>query len=170
MTRALEKHPSSLPLGGRSGLSLAATVLAVAGFSALVGLLSESPASAACTVSTTSVNFGAYDPKSGTADDSTGSVEVTCDKGPHPKNSTIALSPGNSGTYAARQMESGANILTYNLYSNAARSQIWGDGSGGSFTLGYNASGTFTVYGRIPALQNVQAGTYSDSLTVTITF
>jgi len=160
----------STPLGGRRGLSLAAAILVVGGSSALIGRLCASPAIAACTVSTTSVNFGAYDPKATGADNGTGSLIISCNKGSPGKNSLIALSKGNSGSYGTRHLLSGANILTYNLYGDSARTQIWGDGSGGSFTLGYTDSDTFTVYGRIPALQNVPAGTYGDAITVTITF
>lgn len=44
----------------------------------------------------------------------------------------VTLSTGISGTYAARTMVSGPNTLTYNMYVDTARTQIWGDGSPGT--------------------------------------
>ena len=76
-------------------------------------------------------------------------------------------------------MLSGANPLNYNLYFDAAYTQVRGDGTGGSQTGGANFtlsnsnktdSTTSTIYGRAPALQDVAAGTYSDTITVTITY
>jgi spore coat protein U-like protein len=84
-----------------------------------------------CSVSATNVTFGVYDPLSVTGLSSTGSVTATC-LNVLPTPITIALSTGSSGSYAARRMQSGANTLTYNLYLNAAETQIWGDGTGGS--------------------------------------
>ena len=47
--------------------------------------------------------------------------------------------------------------LAYNLYREASRSIIWGDGTGGS-AVGSGTGATHTVYGRIPSRQNVYAG------------
>ena len=142
-----------------------------------LGLLLESAsASAACTVSSTGVAFGAYNPQSGTPDDSTGTVQADC----HPNDHDIQvdIGAGLSGSFATRSMSSGAAMLNYNLYTNVARTIIWGDGTGGSSNqtlTGGSVSGgtrrfTGTVYGRIPAAQNVPAGTYGDTLIVTLTF
>ena len=70
-----------------------------------------------------------------------------------------------------RKMTSGANILNYNLYTNAARTTVRGDGSGGTSTQATNGTNvTRTVYGRIPALQNAFVGSYSDAIIVTIVY
>lgn len=51
------------------------------------------------------------------------------------------------------------------------RGRRWGDGSPGTATVnGSGTTHTFTVYGRIPARQNAVVGSYSDTITVTITF
>jgi spore coat protein U-like protein len=68
----------------------------------------------------------------------------------------------------------GTDILTYELYSDAAGGTVWGSGSGGS-TVAYNAANsaptTLTVFGRIPAGQNnAGVGAYADTVTVTVTF
>ena len=131
---------------------------------------------AACTISGTGVAFGAYDPQSAASDDSAGTVSVNCH--PSVESPIVALSTGQSGSYAARRMSGGSFNINYNLYTSGARTIVWGDGTGGSVTQtlsGGTVSGgtrTFsrTIYGRIPALQNVGAGPYSDTITLTVTF
>jgi len=147
----------------------AATVLAI---SALVG---AAPARA-CTITVTAVAFGAYDPRSASPRDGTGAINLAC-----PTNATapaVSLSAGLYAALPARQLGSGVDRLNYNLYSDSTRTAIWGDGTSGtsSVTLsgGTLSGGTLnfsrTVYGRIPALQNVKVGAYGDTVTVTVTF
>ena len=130
-------------------------------------LLSVPSAWAACTVSVTGVAFGVYDPFSSTSLDSTGIVAVTCSPAaPY----TVALSPGNAAQIA-RELRSGANVLAYNLFTDATRSSVWGDGTGLTATVsGSGSAGGHPIYGRIPSRQNVAVGNYSDAITVTITF
>lgn len=132
-----------------------------------------------CDVSATGLSFGSYDTLSPTPLDSTASINVSCNIPPQnpkaPLMVTIALSPGNSGSFAQRHMTStGPDRLNYNLYTSAAFSSIWGDGAGNaSIQTGYVTSASpwnATLYGRIPALQNLRVGSYSDTITVTINF
>jgi spore coat protein U-like protein len=124
---------------------------------------------ASCTVSTTSVAFGAYDPQSSTALDGVGSVKTVCNSST--TSASIAISAGNSGVFTTRTMKSGIYNLNYNLYTATTRTVIWGNGTTGNSTKSVGAGTvTSTVYGRITAQQNVGAGTYTDSLTVTVTF
>jgi len=70
-------------------------------------------------------------------------------------------------------MKSGTHALAYNLFLDATRLTIWGDGSAGTGTVsgvGTGANINTPVYGRIAARQNAFVGTYSDVITVTITF
>ena len=138
-----------------------------------------------CSVAATGVSFGAYDISLATPDDSTGDVTVTCTYVP-PGGATgvniqASLSTGVSGSYSPRQMAFGPARLNYNLYRDAARTSIWGNGLSGtgiaadSFTVGPGVgNGTriaqFPVYGRVPALQPVAMGGYSDTIVVTVTF
>jgi spore coat protein U-like protein len=48
-----------------------------------------------------------------------------------PETFTVKLSTGGSGSYT-RQMTSGAAHLNYKIYTDSARSSIWGDGTGGT--------------------------------------
>lgn len=136
---------------------------------AALALVVAAPARATCTVTATPVAFGAYLPFSAAPTDSTGTVSLHC--GP-PADVVIALSTGGSGSYASRLMASGGSHLNYQLYSNAARTTVWGDGTGGTVTVSESVTGseTSTVYGRIPALQGVAPGFYVDTITVTVTF
>lgn len=133
-----------------------------------------------CTIAATTagVAFGSYNPFSAANNDSTGHIDVTCTAVLAGTGSyTIALNAGH-GSFANRQLMSGVNFLNYNVYADSARSQIWGDGIGGGTVMvsdTYNilllpVTRSYTVYGRIPGSQNKPAGTYSDTLTITVTY
>lgn len=122
---------------------------------------------ATCTLGTQGVNFGNYDFLSTQNLDGVGNVSVTCDVS---ASYTMALSPGG-GTYASRQLSNGPYHLAYNLYTDAAHTTIWGDGSSGtSIVSGSGTTASYSVYGSSPAGQNPFVGSYSDVITVTLTF
>ncbi|OYU44993.1 MAG: hypothetical protein CFE44_09900 [Burkholderiales bacterium PBB4] len=99
-----------------------------------------------------------------------GSIQVNCQGGGGPIN--ITLSTGQSHSFAARQMRSGASTLLYNLYISAARSAVWGDGSGASSAvyLDKNSNTKLDIFGQIPARQDVAVGNYSDHITAIVNF
>ena len=127
---------------------------------------------AVCSISTTGVNFGNYDPSAASPNDSTGSVTYRCNQ----KNAiTISLNSGTWGNIAQRKMRSvSGDELLYNLYKDPARTVVWGNAGSQLYSdpdpLGRGAGDAVTVsiYARILPLQDVGAGTYSDSITVTI--
>jgi spore coat protein U-like protein len=126
-----------------------------------------------CTVSSTAVVFGGYDVFASAPLDADGAVTLTCTQ-PVP-DPVVKISAGRSGSFASRSLVGGAATLHYNLFMDAAHSQVWGDGTGGSGarTVSSPVDGqryTLTIFGRVPARQNVPAGSYSDSLVVTIDF
>lgn len=123
----------------------------------------------ACTLNVTGVNFGSYDVFSNSALDTTGNIDVNCPSG---VGYSMALTPGG-GTQTQRLMSSGAHTLNYNLYTAANRAVVWGDATSGTVTVngtGIGVSVNHAVYGRIPARQNVRAGSYSDIIIVELTF
>ena len=132
----------------------------------------------ACTISSVgSVAFASYDVFALTAMPGTGSFSVgSCSKNAQNTRSyTVALSTGSSGSFASRTMKSGASVLQYNLYTTLQHATVWGDASGSTATLSNNpasfqASTTHTIYALIPPGQDVSAGSYSDSVTITISF
>lgn len=130
-------------------------------------------ADAACTISTTPINFGPYNVFTTSATAANGTITYRCSNNDH--NITIAISTGSSGAFSNRTLKKSTENLTYNLYLDAAFSSIWGDGSGGTATyhLGNPPNGldvNLTVYGRVPALQDVSAGSYTDTVVATIIF
>lgn len=142
---------------------------------ALILIFTSAVAKAAttCTVSANGVIFGVWP---GTTQRVTGTISVTCRSGPA-LTYTINLSAGAAANYSPRRMSSGANKLSYNLYADAAYSQIWGDGTGGTVivpgSMGAPGPGTtnnHTVYGQIPSQTLPPAGSYTDTITVTVTY
>jgi spore coat protein U-like protein len=145
------------------------------GLTMLAALLhaAEAAAQASCTISTTSVNFGNYNVFTGTNLDSTGTVRYRCNAAA--ANITISLSKGVSTTFNPRQMSKGAERLNYNLFRDAARTTIWGDGTGGTVVYTRanppnNSNVNVTVYGRVTAGQDVSAGAFSDTVSAVINF
>ena len=144
------------------------------------------PASAAsgtitCTASNNTIAFGAYDVLSGNTLDSVGTFTVNCNNTSN-QTATVTwtatvLPPGT----IARQLASASTgaAIQYDLYVDSARTQEWGDGTGGTFTISGSLSATKnrttasalqTYYGRItPGGQDVSAASdYAQTLTVTV--
>ena len=132
-----------------------------------------------CSVSTSPVNFGAYNPIGGAAGAGVGNVEITCFGTLGVLLSlNVAVGKGNNGaTYNDRKLASGTSRLQYQLYSDAALQVVWGDS--GSTTVGSTVllsllSGTkvnMPVYGTLPANQrSATAGSYSDAISVVVTY
>jgi spore coat protein U-like protein len=128
-----------------------------------------------CTLNTVSgVSFGSYDALETGPLDQTGSVTFECDV-LFLGTVAVDVSTGSSGTFAFREMRNGGHSLRYNLFLDATRSQIWGDGTSESSRFGpalplLGIPQTLTIYGRIPARQSSPVGAYTDTVTATINF
>jgi spore coat protein U-like protein len=131
-----------------------------------------------CSATASGVAFGTYDLTSPTALQATSTITVTCTEVFGTTSVTVYLSTG-SGTFTTRTMLSGTNKLDYNLYTNSAETNVWGDGTGSTtydtLTIGNgiifgNSSASATVYGAIPALQNPVPDSYLDTITVTVNY
>jgi spore coat protein U-like protein len=156
-----------------AGISLALSGAAHAGSTSTSFTVSASVA-ANCFVTATNMNFNAYD--AGTEKTATSSVKVRCTNG---TSYTVKLGSGG-GTYAQREMTSGASKLQYNLYTDSGYSNVWGDATGGTSTVADTGAGlsavkekTHTVYGKVPdsaANQDAPAGSYSDTIQVTVEY
>lgn len=126
-----------------------------------------------CSVTATSMDFGEYDVFDTRPTSSRGSVTVQCN-GPEQKmvSFEVSMTTGNSGTYSVRKMNGPGESLDYNIYRNAAGTEIWGNGTDRTTTV----SGTswkdlptqFDFFGIIREEQDVAAGAYSDSITVDV--
>lgn len=134
-----------------------------------------------CSVAVGNVAFGGYDVFSPVNLDSTGQLAVTCQRAGGPANSTLAIAIGasaSSGLIANRRMQrvSGGDFLRYNLFLNAARNAVWGNTAGldtlvQAIRVPNNGSVMLsaTIFGRIPAGQDVRTGIYADSVMITVT-
>lgn len=130
-----------------------------------------------CTSSVTSLTFATYDPVSSVPRDSSALVSIDC-------TGIVSLfglvevqaSPGSSGNKLQRTMVRGGTTLKYNLYADSGRSQILADGQLGTTTLTAPLNGllffstSVPIYGRIPQNQWVAAGTYTDTVVITVQY
>ena len=166
-----------LTVAGATALALGAVSGTQAASPQTANLSVTATVSANCTISTTAVAFGEYDPvvtHASTPLDVSGKVSVTCTNG---APATITLGqgpdPGASSTDAApaRRMKAGANYLNYQLYTEVTHTTVWGNDTDTDVAnTGNGANQDITVYGRVPSGQNVPTGSYSDTVVATITF
>jgi len=168
-----------MPTSFRFGAYAAgAALLAAAPGAALAGTASSSMSvtatvTANCTVSTTALAFGSVDTISGSNVDSTGSLSIVCTNGTT-WAASAGVGAGSGATYANRRMTSGGNLLNYNIYTTAARTTVWGNGTSGTGTIPGTGTGltqSVTVYGRVNSGQtSVPVGSYVDTVAVTVTY
>jgi spore coat protein U-like protein len=130
-----------------------------------------------CLISASAMAFGTYTQAAGNIDQ-TSVVSVRCSLG---TAFNVGLNAGTTpgATVTTRRMQNGANRLSYSLFRNAARTTNWGNTVGTNTVpgvgAGFAAANTvaLTVYGRILdnlANRSVPAGTYSDTITATVTY
>jgi spore coat protein U-like protein len=122
----------------------------------------------ACTISATNLAFGTY---TKALINSTSTISVTC------TNTTtynVGLSAGAGGSVTTRKMPGpGGYSLGYKLCSDGTScSTNWGNtvGTDTKAGTGTGALQSLTVYGQLPAGQNVEAGNYTDTITATVTY
>ncbi len=125
----------------------------------------------ACDVSSvapTTMDFGTQGPLT-SAVNQTSTISVTCTSG---AAYNIGLDGGSSGNINGRTMVNGSNSVAYQLYSDANHTTVWGNtiGTDTVASTGTGSSQAFTVYGRVPAQATPPAGTYNDTVNVTVTY
>ncbi|MEZ5826231.1 MAG: spore coat U domain-containing protein [Geminicoccaceae bacterium] len=120
-----------------------------------------------CSLNSATLDFGTYSSGQSANLDSAGTIGFDNCEG----NLTFELDGGQSGAVQSRTMASGGNTLTYQLFRDSNRTNIFGTGSNAlQQLLLVPQSGTVPVYGRIPQGQAVPAGTYTDTVNITLTF
>ncbi|HZF28383.1 MAG TPA: spore coat U domain-containing protein [Gammaproteobacteria bacterium] len=130
-----------------------------------------------CTVSASTLDFGqAGLGLASTPVNATGTISMTCTQG---VSYSIALNAGqgSGATVALRKLTraAGTDTLSYRLYRDSGRSQLWGNGLSGTGTVAATGAGIqtvlqHTVYGTLPAQAVPRVGQYSDVVTVTVTY
>ncbi|MGS7196109.1 Csu type fimbrial protein [Pseudomonas aeruginosa] len=126
----------------------------------------------------TAISDNAYDlgnlasPVNVASSSGAGSIVLTCTPG---MTVSVALDYGiNGGSSNQRYLKrvSGNETLAYQLYQDAAYSQVWGNGALARTIANFPASTqTYTVYARLFAVGSLpSAGNYRDTVTVTLSF
>jgi spore coat protein U-like protein len=150
-----------LALGFGATSAIAATATTTFGVSATV--------QATCLVSATPLAFGTY---TGVVANSTSTVSVTCTN-TTPYNIGFSAGLATGATVTTRKMTGpAAALLSYAMFSDAARTLNWG-GTIGTDTVagvGNGSAQALTVYGQTAAGQYVAPGAYADTITATITY
>ncbi|MCD9098805.1 spore coat U domain-containing protein [Luteimonas fraxinea] len=152
--------PTSCLAGGNGGAST--------GFP----FTASAPVASRCTISTaTDLDFGNVPGAIATNRDQTSAVTFTC-TGRTAWNVGLDNGIHAAGTTRRMRLGTSANYVRYELYRDAGHSQRWGTTAGTDTASGTGSGGaqTVTVQGRVPAGQMVPAGTYADTVTVTITY
>jgi spore coat protein U-like protein len=103
----------------------------------------------ACAVSTATMDFGSYTTGTASNKDVAGSLGYTGCTG---LTFTLELGLGANAAGTVRKMkDTGTDLLTYELYKDAAHTQVFGSGTNGlSVTAAAGGTGTVAVQGRIP--------------------
>jgi spore coat protein U-like protein len=136
---------------------------------------------AVCQMSATAINFGTYIPGNGTTLKANSTISIQCTSGTTAP--TLALNAGASGGTMANRLMVGpaAAKLQYNLYTTSSYGTVFGDGTGGSSTVpvtvgaaSFTTPVQVTVYGEfLDSAANrlaAGAGTYTDTVTATLTY
>ena len=125
----------------------------------------------ACTVNTTNMAFGTVVPNAtnATYTSTQSSITVTCSTG---DAYTVALTAGlgTGATETSRYMMSGTNKLAYALFNDAPGGTNWGTLSGTVAKTGTGTAQVLNVYGQISAQTAPANGSYTDTITVNVTY
>lgn len=161
---------------------MAGTGAAFAG-TATANLTVTATVDASCTINTSPISFGTYNPAAATPTFVAGNVTIACVKGTTP---VIGLSSGgNPGTNPGERAMANSvtnELLSYFLYKPALASPgsctnnetaVWGATGTDRLEPGATTSATASAYsicGKIPAQQDVSAGSYQDIVIATVEF
>ena len=125
-----------------------------------------------CLVSATPLDFGSLSALNAPRD-ATSNVVVQCQAGQE-YEVTLSEGDGRGATESNRRMTriGGNDVVNYQLYRNAARTQNWGNtpGSNSVDGTGTGFPEILPVYGRIPPQATPPTGDYQDTIVVEISF
>ncbi len=89
-----------------------------------------------------------------------------------PYNIGLDAGTGSGATVTTRKLTNGAATINYSLYTTSGRTTVWGNtvGTDTVAATGNGASQSYTIFGRVPAQTTPAPATYSDTITVTVTY
>ena len=125
-----------------------------------------------CTINSASaLNFGNSIGVMSANVEQSSTIQVTCTN-TTPYTIGLDAGTGSGATVAVRKLTSGGATINYSLYTSNTYGTAWGV-TGGADTVagtGNGAAQTYTVWGRIPPQTTPAPGTYTDTITVTVTY
>jgi spore coat protein U-like protein len=127
---------------------------------------------AACTIlSASTLNFSSNQGVLTANVDQTSTLQVQCTN-TTPYKIGLDAGTGAGATVATRKMTSGGATINYSLYTDTNHTTVWGNtvGTDTVSATGNGASQGFTVFGRVPPQTTPAPGTYTDTITVTVTY
>jgi spore coat protein U-like protein len=131
----------------------------------VLAVLASPSHAATCAIQSAGVVFGSYDPLSPAPVEGVGDINVSCDS-----ESSFTVGLGAVSGLDGRQMKSGNSALAYNLYTDASRTFLWGDGVVGNAVSATGSTVDLPVYGRIAPHQKVPAGEFVDTVVITVSY
>ncbi|HEY2135775.1 MAG TPA: spore coat U domain-containing protein [Xanthobacteraceae bacterium] len=126
---------------------------------------------ATCTINSAStLNFGSQGVLTANVDQ-TSTIAVQCTN-TTPYNIGLDAGTGTGASVAVRKLTAGGATVNYTLYSDSGRSTVWGItvGTDTVAATGNGSAQNYTVYGRVPSQTTPAPGTYTDTVTVTVTY
>src|SRR5712671_5976508 len=126
---------------------------------------------ATCVINSTStLDFGTQGVLTANVDQ-TSTIQVQCTN-TTPYNVGLDAGTGTGATVAVRKLTSGGATVNYTIYSDSGRTTVWGNtvATDTVAATGNGAAQSYTVYGRVPAQTTPAPGTYTDTVTVTVTY
>jgi spore coat protein U-like protein len=89
-----------------------------------------------------------------------------------PYNIGLNAGTGTGASVATRKMSNGGAVINYSLYTDQAHTIVWGNtiNTDTVAATGNGASQSYPVYGLIPPQNTPAPGTYTDTITVTVTY
>lgn len=121
------------------------------------------------------LDFGSYGVVTNDIDQKS-SINVQCTKDtPYSIGLNAGDNPSSSGDVATRRMKgtTANTFVGYQLYADEGRQTVWGNTDKKDVVASKIGDGTvqaYQVYGRVPKSASIVAGTYTDTVTVTVTF
>ena len=128
---------------------------------------------AACTINSVGVVFSPYSALQSLPNNSgVGTVTVTCTSGEVFPVITLTTGQHSSTTQRFMTSSTSPDKLGYNIFTDAARTIVWGDGKGqgSAVTVQSSTTNILSLYGQIGPGQDAGVGYYGDFLSVTVNF
>lgn len=127
---------------------------------------------AACQINSASnINFGTNGVLSANVD-ATSQIVVQCTSGT-PFSLGLNAGVGTGATVDTRLMTGPSSAtISYGLFRDSGHTQVWGNtvGTDRLTGTGTGTAQSFTVYGRVPSQTTPGVGTYTDTVTATLTY